>query len=116
MTRLAYVSLHVHNLGDSLSFYATYLGLPILQNDDLGVILRAGDVEVHLHKSNSDHSVDNAEMTFDVEDADAVVASLRERGISVVDEVVDREWGDRDGAVEDPDGNTVYLRSRDAPT
>jgi uncharacterized glyoxalase superfamily protein PhnB len=37
-----------------------------------------------------------------------------ERGIRVLDEVADRGWGDRDGAVADPDGNTIYLRSRPA--
>jgi uncharacterized glyoxalase superfamily protein PhnB len=50
-------------------------------------------------------------MTFDVDDADTAIAELKARGVRVLEEASDRDWGDGDGAVEDPDGNVVYLRS-----
>jgi hypothetical protein len=34
--------------------------------------------------------------------------------LSVLDEPSDRAWGDRDGALADPDDDVVYLRSTGA--
>jgi catechol 2,3-dioxygenase-like lactoylglutathione lyase family enzyme len=116
MTRLAYLTLHVDDLAESVRFYGDGLGLPILRREDWGVVLDAGGVGLHLHERDPDHVKERVEVTFDVEDADAAVALLRDRGARVLDEVADREWGDRDGAVEDPDGNTVYVRSRGGRT
>lgn len=114
MTRLAYLSLYVRDLNASRRFYGDYLGLPVVQDEDWGVILAPGDVSLFLHPGEMTDA-QHVELTFDVDDAEAMVAALRERGIPVLDEVANREWGDRDGAVADPDGNTVYLRSRPAP-
>lgn len=50
-------------------------------------------------------------MTFNVANVDTAIAELAAAGVRVVEQPTDRDWGDRDGAVEDPDGNVVYLRS-----
>jgi catechol 2,3-dioxygenase-like lactoylglutathione lyase family enzyme len=115
MIRLAYLTLHIDDLTESLRFYGDGVGLQVIQREDWGVVLDAGGVGLHLHKRDPDHVKERVEVTFDVEDADATVALLTARGAPVLDEVADREWGDRDGAVADPDGNTVYLRTRREP-
>lgn len=44
------------------------------------------------------------ELTVWVEDADAVCADLTERGVSIVSGPLDRPWGMRTAAFQDPDG------------
>jgi Glyoxalase/Bleomycin resistance protein/Dioxygenase superfamily len=54
-------------------------------------------------------------MTFDVDDADSAIGALKAKGIPVLEDP-DRDGGDRDGSVQDPDGNVVYLRSKGRAT
>jgi lactoylglutathione lyase len=112
---LAYLSMYVGDLSASRRFYAELLGLDVVDEGEWGIVVRKGDVGLFLH-GRQDNPVQHLELTFDVDDADVAVEALRSQGIQVVDEPSDREWGDRDGAVADPDGNVVYLRSTGART
>ena len=112
---LAYLSMYVGDLSASRRFYAELLGLDVVDEGEWGIVVRKGDVGLFLHGRQGD-PVQHLELTFDVDDADVAVEALRGQGIQVVDEPSDREWGDRDGAVADPDGNVVYLRSAGART
>ena len=115
--RLAYLSIYVSDLDNSRRFYCDLLGLPILRQEAWGAVVQAGEVELFLHPLDHVAEPDQRlELTFDVDDADEAVADLRAHGMRVIEEVADRDWGDRDGAVVDPDGNVVYLRSRPPPS
>jgi catechol 2,3-dioxygenase-like lactoylglutathione lyase family enzyme len=113
--RLAYLTLYVDDLAASRRFYAELLGLPVSNERDWGLVLRAGDVELFLHPRGDSPSRQHLEMTFDVADVDAAIERLRRLGVPVPEEPADREWGDRDAAVTDPDSNTIYLRTRSSP-
>jgi lactoylglutathione lyase len=108
---LAYLSLYVDDLAASRRFYVHLLGLPIVDEGDWGLVLRAGTVDLFLDVRR-DILPQHVELTFDVRQVDAAIAALRRAGVTVLEEPTDREWGDRDGAVVDPDGNLVYLRAR----
>jgi catechol 2,3-dioxygenase-like lactoylglutathione lyase family enzyme len=110
VTRLAYLSIYVSDLSISRRFYAELLGLEVVEEDDWGVVVRKGDVGLFLH-ARQGQPAQHLELTFDVDDADCAIDILRRHDVPVVDEPSDREWGDRDGAVADPDGNVVYLRT-----
>jgi catechol 2,3-dioxygenase-like lactoylglutathione lyase family enzyme len=45
------------------------------------------------------------QLTIFVEDADGVVAELRERGVELLNGPMDRPWGMRTAAFADPDGH-----------
>ena len=113
--RLAYLSIYASDLDNSRRFYGDLLGLPVLRQEEWGVMVQAGEVQLFLHPADDvDQLRQRLEMTFDVDNVDDVITELRARGVPVLEEPSDRDWGDRDGAVEDPDGNAIYLRS-DAP-
>jgi lactoylglutathione lyase len=107
---LAYVSMYVDDLAASRRFYAELLGFEVVQEGDWGVNVHKGDVGILLHPRQG-QPMQHLELTFDVDDADAAVDALRRQNVPVVEEPSDRVWGDRDGAVADPDGNVVYLRT-----
>lgn len=110
--RLAYLSIYVSNADESLRFYGDLLGLPILRQEQWGTVVQAGELQLFLHpKADIDQPAQRLEMTFDVDNADDAIADLRAHGVRVLEEATDRDWGERDGSVEDPDGNIVYLRS-----
>ncbi len=50
-----------------------------------------------------------------VEDCDATIAGLRAAGVTILEEPVDQEWGERVALVQDPDGIRVRIATR-APT
>src|SRR6266576_3313998 len=54
------------------------------------------------------------QLSFSIEDADALSRELAERGISIVYGPVDRPWGVRSAAFVDPDGH-VWQFSSDIP-
>jgi lactoylglutathione lyase len=45
------------------------------------------------------------------DDVDAAVADLREAGVRIVAEPVDRPWGERVASIVDPDGYVVHVGS-----
>lgn len=112
--RLAYLSIYVRSLPDARRFYADLLGLPVVSDEEWGCVLDAHGIQLFLHPSDGDEH-QRLELTFDVDDADAAVTDLTSRGVRLSEPVTDRAWGDRDGAVLDPDDNVVYLRSRRTP-
>jgi catechol 2,3-dioxygenase-like lactoylglutathione lyase family enzyme len=109
--RLAYVSMYVRSVADSRRFYADLLGLAVLSDEEWGCVLDAKGIQLFLHPTDGDDR-QPIELTFDVDDADAAVTELTTRGVPLSEPVTGREWGDRDGAVLDPDQNVVYLRSK----
>lgn len=110
VNRLAYLSIYVSDLSASRRFYAELLGLEVVEEGDWGFVVRKGDVGLFLH-ARQGQPAQHLELTFDVDDADAAIDVLGRQDVPVVDEPSHREWGDRDGAVADPDGNVVYLRT-----
>jgi lactoylglutathione lyase len=105
------VSLFASDVQASRRFYRDLLGLPVLTDEEWGVVLQTGTVQLFLHP-RGDQDQRGVELVFDVDDVDEVVTDLRSHGVTVVDEPGDREWGDRDASVADPDGNSVYLRTQ----
>jgi lactoylglutathione lyase len=102
--------MYVDDLLASRRFYAELLGFEVVEDGGWGVVVRMGDVDLFLH-AREGQPRQHLELTFDVDDVDSAVEVLRRQGVPIVDEPSDREWADRDGAVTDPDGNVVYLRS-----
>jgi catechol 2,3-dioxygenase-like lactoylglutathione lyase family enzyme len=110
LVRRLTLTIHVNDLSASKAFYADLLGLPIVADEEWGVVLEVGDVRLFLHSSDARLAArQHLEMTFDVDGADSAIAALKAKGIPVAEEPEDPDWGT---AVQDPDGNVVLLRSK----
>jgi catechol 2,3-dioxygenase-like lactoylglutathione lyase family enzyme len=109
---LAYASVYVADLEATERFYGEVLGLSA-RREAWGLVVQAGAIQLLFH-ATSDLELLNQrlELTFVVDDVDTAFGELEAASVPVVEPPVLRTWGDRDGAVADPDGNTVYLSER----
>ena len=113
--------LPVRDLAAALAFYTERLGFRFLFGDRSGAPAYAGvgrdGVEIHLQwQSEADigHSAGLANLRFLVDDPDALFEELRARqAVPAEKRVQDTEWGTREFAFYDPDGNGLtFYRPR----
>ena len=98
----------VRDLGVALAHYAL-LGFTTREYAGGGYGYAArGDVEIHL--GTSANAAGPASAYLYVDDADDLAHSWRSTGVAV-HMPVDTEWGQREGAVFDPDGNVIRFGS-----
>jgi catechol 2,3-dioxygenase-like lactoylglutathione lyase family enzyme len=109
--------LRTTDLERSIRFYTEKLGFTLeFHYDDFYAGVRIGNHSLHLKLiDDTDPSVGYVQhgghfhLYIEVEDATAVAAGLRERGVSFVRDVHDTAWQTREFIVEDEDGHTLYF-------
>jgi lactoylglutathione lyase len=122
MERRSHPIVYVTDVDRSVAFYADQLGFePFYRQPPDGaadyVGLRLGESRLGIVTAEAPRHLFGAEIgdapRFElwvvVEDVDATVGRLRERGVPVLREPEDMPWGERLGYVADPDGNPVAL-------
>jgi catechol 2,3-dioxygenase-like lactoylglutathione lyase family enzyme len=72
----------VHDLDRARRWYRDNLGLEPREEREGGLRYVCGDTEFHVFASTGRASGSSTQMGFEVEDLEAVVAALRERGVS----------------------------------
>ena len=93
--------LPVRDLSRARAFYADRLGLEPAEERPGGLLYRLAGGEFALFESTGAASGDHSQMGFDVDDIEAVVADLRQRGLEFED--VDMPGMEkRDGITEVP--------------
>ena len=104
---------HVSNLENSVSFYTDKLGFNLdfkFGKPSTYAGLSLGSVCLHLsssypYKNNTGHG--NVYITFN--EVDALYDRLVNSGVSFYSPIADREYGLRDFAIQDPDGNQIGI-------
>jgi len=104
------VVFKVSDLGRAVEFYEQKLGLKLAYKDDAEhwAEVDAGAIHLGLHQAEPFGGARNPFVSFRVDDLDATVATLRERGVEFVGEVVTDAVG-RNVTVKDPDNNQFEL-------
>ena len=93
-------------------FYRDRLGIPVEKEGHgserhWGCMLSGLHFAIHSRDGLADQPR-NAAVSFEVDDVDGTIERLRKSGVTVHLEPHDRPYG-RLAAVQDPDGNLVYL-------
>jgi catechol 2,3-dioxygenase-like lactoylglutathione lyase family enzyme len=111
------ISLFVPDLAAAKAFYARVFDLPPLFEDAESVAFRFGSTIVNLLVETSAPELiepatvapadagSRMQLTIPVDDADAVSARLRQRGVTLLNGPIDRAWGVRTAAFADPAGH-----------
>jgi catechol 2,3-dioxygenase-like lactoylglutathione lyase family enzyme len=108
----SHVFLHVTDLERTRAFYVDRLGVEVLMEGNGYLRLGGGggfDIGVE-ERTASEVGAPGIELELEVPDVDALVAELREAGMSVT-EPSDQEWGARHAWLHDPDGYRLSIWS-----
>jgi catechol 2,3-dioxygenase-like lactoylglutathione lyase family enzyme len=116
-TGISAITLFVEDLPAARAFYELAFGLPVHYQDEASAVFDFGNTLINLLvASEAPGLIEPAvvapagvgargQLTITVDDVDAVAADLRGRGVELLNGPVDRPWGIRTAAFQDPAGN-----------
>jgi catechol 2,3-dioxygenase-like lactoylglutathione lyase family enzyme len=111
------ITLFVEDPQRSKAFYEKVFEVPVLFEDENSVAFQFENTIINLLATPAAHELivpetvggpdagARAQFTIWVEDANAVIAELANRGVQLLNGPLDREWGMRTAAFADPDGH-----------
>jgi catechol 2,3-dioxygenase-like lactoylglutathione lyase family enzyme len=111
------ITLFVEDPVRSKAFYEQAFAAPVVYEDESSVAFQFENTIVNLlarpaapelitpETVGDPDSGSRFQLTIWVEDANAVVAELADRGVELLNGPIDREWGMRTAAFADPDGH-----------
>ena len=118
------ILLFVSDLDTAKRFYVDLLGLPIVFEDGIVVVLKAGPGRVVLHRNDRGHDdrgifpvgvgATGVAVRFSVDDPDAWEVEVKQRRFPVLWETQEAAWG-RFVVIGDPDGRPVVLAKMNRP-
>ena len=94
------------------AFYRDLLGFPVQEHwegpDGRGTLFRCASVGViEIFEDSPHHPAETprgVKVAVEVDDVDALYASVRQAGVEVVDPIGDRPWSHRNFEIRDPSG------------
>jgi glyoxylase I family protein len=113
-----HVSLDVSDVDDAARFYEEVLGLTRIERPDFGfpgAWFDANGTQVHLIQVPAHEAPTSQHFAFRVDDVDAVVATLVERGVDVGPASAGFPGAGRQAFLKDPSGNLIELNQPDGP-
>ncbi len=111
------ITLFVEDLSATKAFYERAFGLPVHFQDDASVVFDFGNALINLLVAGEGSDLIGPapvapagtgarhQLTIAVDDVDATVAELRDRGVELLNGPMDRAWGIRTASFADPAGN-----------
>ncbi|MFP7272597.1 VOC family protein [Bacillus safensis] len=119
--KMKYTILYVNDVEASIHFYQHVLGFPIKLRVESYVEFDTGDVTLSI---NSRQDVKEAlglpvpeanqashtfEIGFVVDDVEQTIASMKEKGVSIIKEPAKKPWGQTVAYVSDPDSHFIEI-------
>ena len=111
------ITLFVEDVARSKAFYQQVFGLPITYEDANSVVFTFDNTLINLLQRAAAHELiapavvggpdagSRFQFTIWVDNADASIAELVSRGVTLLNGPQDRVWGQRTAAFADPDGH-----------
>ncbi|WP_066301729.1 VOC family protein [Bacillus sp. FJAT-29937] len=121
--KLGYVILYVENLEKTRHFYENLLGLELRNEFGTYIEFNTGSTVLSFNTREGGREVTSLpipngirqEQTFELgfvtEDVEEVIENLREEGVPILMELVEKPWGQKVAYVADPDGHYIEICS-----
>ncbi|WP_345808718.1 VOC family protein [Bacillus pumilus] len=119
--KMKYTILYVNDVEASIHFYQHVLGFPMKLKVESYVEFDTGDVTLSIN-SRQDVKValglpvpeanqpsQTFEIGFVVDDVEQTIASMKEKGVSIIKEPAKKPWGQTVAYVADPDGHFIEI-------
>jgi catechol 2,3-dioxygenase-like lactoylglutathione lyase family enzyme len=120
-TSISAITLFVDDLAAAREFYLRAFELPVASEDDVSVVFDFDGTLINLLQESEAYDLiapagvadagvgARMQLTITVDDVDASAAELQTRGVELLNGPVDRPWGIRTAAFQDPAGNVWEL-------
>ncbi|NGO75561.1 VOC family protein [Streptomyces sp. YC504] len=120
---LTAITLFAEDLAAAKEFYQRAFGLPVHYEDETSAVFRFGDTLINIiDVGGAPELIDPApvagpdagsrlQFTLTVDDVDALCEELEARGVSLLNGPMDRPWGIRTAAFQDPAGHIWEIAS-----
>ena len=117
MKRVGAITLFVEELERTRAFYEDAFGLKTIYEDDDSAVFEFENTLVNLLRISAAHELiepgtvadreagSRFQLTIWVDDVDAACAELADRGVTLLNGPIDREWGVRTASFADPAGH-----------
>jgi catechol 2,3-dioxygenase-like lactoylglutathione lyase family enzyme len=111
------ITLFAEDLGETKQFYQEVFGLPIVYEDANSAVFNFGNTMINLLAIGEAPELiapaavapreagSRVQLTIRVDNVDAVCAELASRGVKLLNGPIDRPWGVRTAAFQDPGGH-----------
>ncbi len=118
---MKYTILYVNDVEASIHFYQQVLGFPIKLRVESYVEFDTGDVTLSINSRqdvkealglpvpDANQASQTFEIGFVVDDVEQTIASMKEKGISIIKEPAKKPWGQTVAYVSDPDGHFIEI-------
>jgi catechol 2,3-dioxygenase-like lactoylglutathione lyase family enzyme len=103
---------HTADLEAAVRFYVELIGCEEVFRFEDAYVGLTGPVTLGLTAVREIEPAGRVTLWLYCDDVDAEMDRLRAAGVEVSREPEDREWGERAGAVRDPDGNEVWIAAQ----
>jgi catechol 2,3-dioxygenase-like lactoylglutathione lyase family enzyme len=119
--RIAAITLFVEDLAAAKRFYIDVFELSVVFEDDNSTVFKFGDMLVNLLTANEAPALvapatvatpeagARFQFTLDVDEVDARVDELKNRGVELLNGPMNRPWGIRTASFRDPGGHIWEL-------
>jgi lactoylglutathione lyase len=126
LKNLGAITLFVEDLPRSKSFYRDVFDLKMIYEDETSAAFDFGNTIINLLENREARDLiepgtvaaheagSRFLLSIWVDDADAVCADLRTRGVALLNGPMNREWGKRTASFTDPDGH-LWEIAQDLP-
>ncbi|CAM5613337.1 glyoxalase [Bacillus safensis FO-36b] [Bacillus safensis subsp. safensis] len=119
--KMKYTILYVNDVELSIYFYQQVLGFPIKLRVESYVEFDTGDVTLSINSlqdakealglpvPEANQASHTFEIGFVVDDVKQTIASMKEKGVSIIKEPAKKPWGQTVAYVSDPDGHFIEI-------
>ena len=123
LTRRMDITISTRKLQESKEFYMEYLGFELVfENDWYIELIAEGSTTMGVSFVQPDlpagekFAGKGMILSFEVADADAEYARLKNAGAIICEELKDKPWGERSFVINDPNGVHLYIYKSIPPT
>ena len=121
LNSLGAITLFVEDPQRSKSFYEDVFGVSVLFEDEDSAAFEFDNTILNVLRASEAHDLiapgtvagadagSSFQLTIWVDDAEAACAQLKEKGVTLLNGPMDREWGVRTAGFTDPDGHIWEL-------
>ncbi len=114
-------TISTSKMRESKEFYMKHFGFQLVYESDWYIELIAADMPIGVSFTLPQRDVGEffqkgLILSFEVDDVDAEYRRLKAEGLRLVQDLIDKPWGERSFVVDDPNGVHLYIYKSIPPT